>query len=556
VTLKKYQSKRDFTRTREPAGNKWIRREGQAPLFVIQKHDASRLHYDFRLEMEGVLKSWAVPKGVPMQKGDRRLAVAVEDHPLDYADFEGAIPAGNYGAGTVMVWDTGTYQVAEGDPVAALKRGKLRVTLSGHKLKGEWSLVRMRRGDDDRQWLLIKSGEDLPALSSRAEDRSAVSGRSMAQIEKSNDRQWGARKEQTPARRSPAHDPAVNSRSNHVADSLPGDLNLDRLPKAKPAFIEPMKALLVDTLPRGSEWLYEVKFDGFRALAIKQTDQVSLSSRTAKDLSAKYPEIIAALGSLECDRIVLDGEIVALDAKGRSSFQLLQSYDAAAANRPPLFYYVFDILHYQGRDVTGLPLTQRKELAQSLLSGAPDALRYSGLIRADSARVVRAMKARGLEGLIAKRADSKYEPGQRSGSWVKFKWTNEQEFVIGGYTPPRGTRGHFGAILVGYYEKGELRFAAKVGTGFSEKLLASLFKEFQSLIRLDCPFADLGRKTDRSVSTTLLGTRLSDCTWLKPKLVCQVRFAEWTHDGHLRQPAFLGLRQDKPPKEVIRERAK
>jgi bifunctional non-homologous end joining protein LigD len=504
--------------------------------------------------MEGVLKSWAVPKGFPTQRGDRRLAVEVEDHPIDYADFEGTIPEGSYGAGTVMVWDTGTYDAGE-DPLEALRRGKLHVTLRGSKLKGDWTLVRMRRPENDSkpQWLLLKSGSDLPPISVRAEDRSALTKRSLKEIATANDRQWQSDR---PAARSVGPTPLRNSRKRPPQLSTHRvEVNLDRLPKAEPGYVEPMKALSVTQLPKGPEWIYELKFDGVRGLCVKRNQAVVLISRTGKDLTAKYRELAEALNKLPAKRAVLDGEVVALDQEGRSSFQLLQSYQRPGGQKPPLLYYVFDLLNLDGKDLRGLPLLQRKAMAEALIANASPTIRFSASINAESKQLVREMKARDLEGLIAKRTDSQYESGRRSGAWVKFKWTNEQEFVIGGYTQPQGTRKHFGAILVGYYENGKLLFAGKVGTGFDQKLLGSLHQKFQGLVRKSCPFANLPEKSSSFGAKGLTATQMRSCIWLRPSLVCQVRFAEWTRDHHLRQPAFLGLREDKRPQEVMREKA-
>ena len=573
MSLKEYKAKRNFGRTQEPAGKVRAKPKAREPMFVVQKHDATRLHYDFRLEMEGVLKSWAVPKGFPTRKGDKRLAVEVEDHPIDYGDFEGTIPAGNYGAGTVMLWDTGTYSVSGDDPLRALRDGKLHLRLKGRKLKGEWTLVRMRpRGREDKpQWLLLKSGEDVRDISAREDDRSVQTRRSMAEIAGDNDKQWQSNRRAESWSRASFRTEARSRRLGRASTgggaetSSPkvgkkrslqpkSELDLDRLPGMKPQFVEPMKALLVEKLPKGEEWIYELKFDGVRALAIRRGREIELVSRAAKDLTAKYHEIADAVPELANNEFVLDGEIVAVDKQGRSSFQLLQSYYMPAGRKPELLYYVFDLINLNGRDIRGLKLEQRKQLAESLLADAPERIRFSGSIKADSAKLMKAMQARGLEGLIAKRKDSKYETGRRSGAWVKFKWTNEQEFVIGGYTEPRGTRSHFGALLVGYYESGKLMFAAKVGTGFDQKLLRSLHEKFQKLIQPDCPFANLPEKSNAGRSQGLTAREMRLCTWLEPKLVCQVRFAEWTRDGHLRQPAFLGLREDKRPEEVVREK--
>ncbi len=552
MSLKEYKSKRNFRRTSEPAGRARKKPAAKEPFFVVQKHAASHLHYDFRLEMDGVLKSWAVPKGFPTTRGDRRLAVEVEDHPIDYAQFEGTIPEGNYGAGTVMVWDLGTYEVSGDNPLKALKDGKLHLTLRGKKLKGEWTLVRMKpRGNEDKpQWLLLKSGDDLPALSTRSDDQSVLTRRPMKKIAADNDAQWQSNRQTTPSTTHRNTTPPPRAQRPSTPSKI--TLSSDRLPKRKPAFVEPMKAVLVEKLPKGDDWIYELKFDGIRALAVKRGQDIELISRNAKDLTAKFPEVVHALKQLPSKEALLDGEIVALDGEGRSSFQLLQARELSG-ERPPIFYYVFDLISLDDKDLTGVPLLKRKALAKMLLDRAPDTIRFSASIEADSARILAEMKARGLEGVIAKKKDSKYEIGRRSGAWVKFKWTTQQEFVIGGYSEPRGTREHFGALVVGYYEGKKLKFAAKVGTGFDQKLLKSLHQKFQKLVRKDCPFVNLPEKAGQ-FGRGLTAAEMKRCTWLDPKLVCEIRFAEWTRDNHLRQPAFLGLREDKKPAEVIREK--
>jgi bifunctional non-homologous end joining protein LigD len=565
MSLKTYQAKRNFRQTAEPSGASRKKVADHDDFFVVQKHDATRLHYDFRLEMDGVLKSWAVPKGFPTTHGDRRLAVEVEDHPIDYAQFEGTIPAGNYGAGTVMVWDIGSYEVCGGNPLQALKKGKLHLTLRGKKLKGEWTLVRMRprEHEDKPQWLLLKSGDDIPALSARTDDQSVLTRRSMNRIASENDAQWQSNR---PSERAVGILPAVRNTKSPIQSARrtsarqkagsPKKISLSatRLPKRKLAFVEPMKAELVNALPKGDQWLYELKFDGIRALTLKRGKNIELISRNAKDLTAKFPEVAEALRDLPCKEAMLDGEIAALDEEGRSSFQLLQARELSG-ERPPIFYYVFDLLQLDGKDLTGVPLLKRKALAQALLERAPDTVRFSAGIAAQSERILAEMKSRGLEGVIAKQKDSPYEIGRRSGAWVKFKWTTQQEFVIGGYSEPRGTRSHFGALVVGYYENKKLKFAAKVGTGFDQKLLKSLHQKFQKLTRPNCPFVNLPEKAGR-FGRGLTAAEMKRCTWLDPKLVCEIRFAEWTRDDHLRQPAFLGLREDKQPEEVTREKPK
>jgi bifunctional non-homologous end joining protein LigD len=558
MSLKEYQAKRNFRRTAEPSGSRNKLADRKTPFFVVQKHDATRLHYDFRLEMDGVLKSWAVPKGFPTAHGDRRLAVEVEDHPIDYAQFEGTIPEGNYGAGTVMVWDFGSYEVSGDNPLQALKSGKLHLTLRGKKLRGEWTLVRMRprEHEDKPQWLLLKSGEDIPAISARSDDQSVLTRRSMNRIASDNDAQWQSNrtKDVIVRRARPVTAPRPSRHPEVRFKQTEEEVNHSRLPRREVEFIEPMKAVLVETLPKGDHWIYELKFDGIRALALKRGKKIELISRNAKDLTAKFPEVARALRDLPCKEAMLDGEVAALDDEGRSSFQLLQARELSG-ERPPIFYYVFDLLQLDGKDLTGIPLLKRKAIAKMLLERAPDTIRFSASINAESERILAAMKARGLEGVIAKQKDSKYEIGRRSGAWVKFKWTTQQEFVIGGYSKPRGTRSHFGALVVGYYEKKKLKFAAKVGTGFNQKLLKSLHQKFQKLTRPDCPFVNLPEKAGR-FGRGLTAAEMKRCTWLEPKLVCEIRFAEWTRDNHLRQPAFLGLREDKQPEEVTRERAK
>jgi bifunctional non-homologous end joining protein LigD len=556
MSLREYKAKRDFQRSPEPRGRTDERKELHGPNFVVQKHAASHLHYDFRLELEGVLKSWAVPKGFPTRRGEKHLAIQVEDHPFDYRDFEGTIPEGSYGAGTVMVWDKGTYEVVGGAPMQALQSGKLHFILHGKKLKGEWALIRMRSTEREQkpQWLLLKSVTDLPPLSKSAAQRSVISRRTLDQIASAQvKRVWSSNRGangKSESRKLVRQQRATAPEDLHsLAESL--GIDLRELPKAPARYVEPMKALLRDELPKGEDWVYEVKFDGVRGLLVKNEKALSLFSRTEKNLSLKYPAIMDALRRLAADQAVLDGEVVALDPEGRSSFQLLQSYHRAGSRRPPLLYYVFDLLNLQGRDLSGLPLWQRKAMAQALVASLRSTVRFSPSIQADSERLVKEMKNRGLEGLVAKRKDSTYESGRRTGAWVKFKWTREQEFVIGGYTRPKGAREHFGAILIGYYQGKQLIFAAKVGTGFDEQTLARLHHTFQKLTRPDCPFANLPEK--RSTSGGLTATEMKACTWLEPRLVCQVRFSEWTRDHHLRQPAFLGLREDKNAKEVVRE---
>ncbi|MEA3188801.1 MAG: bifunctional non-ous end joining protein LigD, partial [Chthoniobacter sp.] len=539
--------------------------------FVIQKHDASRLHYDFRLELDGVLKSWAVPKGVPFAKGDRRLAMHVEDHPLDYARFEGIIPKGQYGGGTVMVWDIGTWEpMGSPNPARDLAEGKLHFALRGKKLDGEWTLIAIKNAREENAWLLLKSGEAIHAISKKRDDESVLSGRTMARIAAERDAEWQSNRKQDTSGRpfkenirgkmkelgkpeSRKKIPLVRAKKS--ATSFPAFLpSLSKnLPRTKPAFVEPMKAKLADAPPAGEGWIYELKFDGFRALAIKRGQTVELLSRNNKDLSKKFPDLIPAVQGLRVENAVIDGEIVALDEQGRSSFQLLQAYEMNE-EQPPICFYAFDLINLDGRNLASLPLTDRKAALEKLLGDAPESIRFSASLSGDVHKLLAEVKQRGLEGVIGKRSDSLYEIGKRSGSWVKLKVTNEQEFVIGGYTAPQGARKFFGALLVGFYEKKQLVFTAKVGTGFSEKLLRELHRRFASERRESCPFVNLPTKRSGRWGQGITNAEMKRCTWIEPRFVCQVRFTEWTRDAGLRHPAFLGMRDDKDPREVVREK--
>lgn len=553
--LAEYKRKRNFAVTSEPSGGKKPRPRpvAGASRFVIQKHAASRLHYDFRLEMDGVLKSWAVPKGLPWTRGEKHLAVEVEDHPIDYEDFEGIIPAGNYGGGTVMVWDRGNYYVHGEEPLKALAEGRLHLVLEGEKAKGDWALIRIRGDGEKNQWLLLKSDEDVRPISKKRDDQSVKTGRTMKQIAADRDAEWESNR--------PAEESGGDSLRQRIRKAVAKKKQrketatnnaLDKLPSGKPRFIAPMKPKLVDSPPTHGEWIYELKFDGFRTLAIKDGKKVSLISRNENDLTQKFEEVAKAMTDLACDQCVIDGEVVALDDQGRSSFQLLQGREMER-HKSPLYDYVFDLLQLNGKDLTALPLSSRKELLQQLCTGAPAAIRYSGELGRDPAPLLEEVRRLGLEGIIGKEVNSRYEAGRRSGAWVKLKTLNEQEFIIGGYTPPAGARKHFGALLVGYYNDKKLLFAGKVGTGFTAKSLAALHKKFRAEAREDCPFADLPSKQGGQWVQGITPSMMRKCHWINPVFVCQVKFAEWTRDAKLRQPVFLGLREDKSAKEVRKE---
>ncbi len=582
--LAKYKAKRDFSKTAEPSGGKPLPKKVKgASRFVIQKHDASRLHYDFRLEMEGVLKSWALPKGLPWKKGEKHLAVEVEDHPIDYEMFEGIIPPGQYGGGTVMVWDRGAYYVFGEQPVKSLREGKLHLVLAGEKAQGEWTLVRIRgRAGEKNQWLILKTGAEAKAPSKKSEDQSVKTGRTMRQIANEKDAEWQSNRSEPAGERATARstlkrriqtalkkkdESKVVGRSYRLPKVGRGDRSggttivaASNLPSAKARFIEPMKAKLADEAPNNGNWLYELKFDGIRAIAVKNGDRVSLISRNENKLNSRFPEIVQAVADLPVDECVMDGEVVALDEKGRSSFQLLQAHEMEG-RKAPLCFYVFDVLQLGGKGLLELPLEQRKELLAKICEQVRDPIRFSGALGSDARPLLAEVQRRGLEGLIGKLSGSKYEAGRRSGHWIKLKATNEQEFVIGGYTPPGGSRKNFGAILVGYYEfegrqaarNDRLLFAGKVGSGFTGTSLASLHRKFKTRERDDCPFADLPSKQGGEWVQGITPSMMKKMHWIDPVFVAEVRFAEWTRDGKLRQPVFLGLRDDKDAREVKRE---
>ena len=561
--LKEYKAKRNFSVTAEPAGGKAFPKavEG-ASRFVIQKHDATRSHYDFRLQMEGVLKSWAVPKGLSWQKGEKHLAVEVEDHPIEYETFEGIIPQGQYGGGSVMLWDRGTYVVYGEDPLQALREGKLHMVLQGEKARGEWTLIRTRLEAGKPHWLLLKTGESLNPLSKKMDDQSVATSRTMKQIAQDRAAEWHSNRDEkksgSPRKRSPegrSFDrprrakalPSVVSKQSRTL-SLPAGV-----PAAKPGFVTPMKPKLLESPPTKGEWIYELKFDGIRLIAVKEGATVKLISRNGNELAARFPEVADAVRSLPVHDCVIDGEVVALDGAGKSSFQLLQGRDLPGGKDHPVYYYVFDLLQAEGRRLTTQPLETRKESLQALCEGATEPIRFSDGIGGDPVKLLTEVRRRGLEGLIGKQRASVYEPDRRSGAWIKLKVVNEQEFVIGGYTPPAGARKHFGALLVGYYDKKRLLFAGKVGTGFNTKTIAALHQQFEQEARADCPFADLPSKEGGAWVQGINPAMMRRCHWVNPFFVCQVKFAEWTRDMKLRQPVFLGLREDKAAKDVVRE---
>jgi bifunctional non-homologous end joining protein LigD len=522
------------------------------------------------------LKSWAVPKGLPWKQGEKHLAVEVEDHPVDYAEFEGVIPEGQYGGGTVMLWDRGKYFIYGEQPLKSLRDGKLHLVLEGEKAEGEWTLVRIRGRDGEKnQWLILKTGAGAKPVSKRLEDQSVKTGRTMKQIAQDRDAEWESNREEKDAsatskfkarirtaikKKENAYEKDENVRPAHrLPNTRPGDqsgpptiTSLSGLPSAKARFIDPMKPRLVKDPPAGGDWIYELKFDGIRLIAVKTGKKVSLLSRNRNELAGRFPEIVEALKNLPARECVIDGEVVALDEKGRSSFQLLQAREMEG-RKSAVYFYAFDLLQLDGKSLTSLPLETRKSILKELCADAREPIRYSGNVGGDAKVLLNEVKRRGLEGIIGKQRKSIYEQGRRSGTWIKLKCVSEQEFVIGGYTPPQGARKYFGAILVGYYEDKKLKFAGKVGTGFTANSLSMLHKKFRAQERSDCPFVDLPSKQNGQWVQGITPSMMRKMHWLNPVFVCEIKFAEWTRDGKLRAPVFLGLREDKKLSDVIRE---
>lgn len=550
--LASYNAKRNLGESGEPAGGRELPNSGAVLRYVIQKHDATRLHYDLRLEMAGVYRSWAVPKGLPQSPGERNLAVEVEDHPLEYGNFEGVIPEGNYGAGTVMLWDRGHYTVSGVPAEVAYKQGKIHFALAGEKAVGEWTLVRMppRSGESKTNWLLIKNNSPMHEAPKRGAERelSVLSGRSMDEIAGGSE----TRKRRTGA----VKPPAQTSGRRRSPRSAAGNATVAARPvpakksTAPAEFIPVMKALSVDEVPAGP-WRLEIKLDGYRALAVINDGAVELWSRNHKSLTADYPEVVEALRRVRCLNAVIDGEIVALDAEGRSRFQLLQN--RGGASRPPIVYYVFDLLHHDGRSLLQQPIEERQMALQVLIGKSSDTVKVSPVFETEPATLLDQVRQQGLEGIIAKQPGSLYEPDRRSGAWLKCKVHGEQEFVIGGFTPPKNSRAYFGALLVGYYEKGKLMYAGKVGSGFDSERLQSLHREFMRRRTPECPFSNLPTPKTSRFGGGMTRAMMKSVTWVRPELIAQVRFTEWTQEGSLRHPVFLGLRNDKTATQVVRE---
>ena len=514
--LDKYRAKRALDRTPEPAGA--IAPEGGARLFVVHQHAARRLHFDLRLEMEGVLRSWAVPKGPSYDTAEKRLAVHVEDHPLEYGDFEGLIPEGNYGAGAVIVWDRGEW-VSIGDPLEGLAKGKLLFELRGYKLHGTWTLVKLKKSEKD--WLLIKERdawatkdpEELPP-------ESVLSGLTVEELGEGGDRGEAVRRELV-------------------------KLGATRR-RVEPKGLKVMLAETADLPFTKPDWIFEPKMDGYRVLASRSGGEPLLLTRNGNDYGATFPEVVRAMAALPFDRLVLDGEVVAMDEQGKPSFQRLQTRGMLrrpldvrqAAVNTPVTYYAFDLLGFEDFDLRSLPLTARKQVLRKVIPPV-GALRYLEHVEEEGKLLYEETQRLGLEGILAKKADSPYKGG-RSSAWLKIRARKTGDYVVVGFTAPKGSRGGFGALQLGEYVGGRLMFAGRAGSGFSDKQLADVRRELESHARETPPYSGPAQDPDST-------------TWVDPVMVAEVEFTERTSDGLLRQPVFLRFRDDKAPEECIRE---
>ncbi len=625
MALEEYQRKRRFEETPEPPPKVEKKRGNR---FVVQKHEATRLHYDFRLEMEGVLKSWAVPKGPSLDPADKRLAMQVEDHPVSYFDFEGNIPEGNYGAGSVMVWDVGTWAPlspvavngkyppgTEADAVAMLAKGDLKFRLNGKRLQGDFALVKMkgrRPGSKGNEWLMIKKHDDhvVEGYDAGDIDESVLSHRSMDEIAgDARSKEWTSsrpegrgklkaawladavarldqkkKQSQKPSQKKTAEDaedakekkgsketrsstvgasttsatgngtaaPIGKNNSKSSASSASSAVVVAQpVKRPMPTTIHPMLAESVEDPFDSDDWLFEIKWDGYRAIAFIENDKVRLVSRNQNELTARYPELKDMPALIKAKTAILDGEVVALDADGRASFSLMQQRTGfrpggrkAVANADvTVLYYAFDLLYLDGYDWRRVPLEERKKKLQSVLQSG-DALRYSDHYEAQGKALFEIARDKKLEGILAKRRSSFYEE-RRSREWLKIKIRHTTECVVGGYTEPEGSRAHFGSLVLGLYDKEQrLIHVGQVGSGFDQKLLAEIFKTLKKLETKANPFYGEVEALRKVV-------------WVKPELVAEVEYAEWTEGTNtgsgpkLRAPVFLGLRDDKDPKECV-----
>lgn len=517
MSLEEYNAKRDFSQTSEPEG-KSAKSDGEL-IFVIQRHAASRLHYDLRLEMDGVLKSWAIPKGPSLNPDDKRLAVQTEDHPYDYKDFEGNIPAGNYGAGEMEIWDSGTYEAlnktkGKSDDLvlrAELHKGSIKIVLHGKKLKGEFALVKIKNAEDN-SWLLIKHKDEFALDFYEAEEQTDSDSKVTAYLQEKKGKRKNV-KEKT------------EQHYRNFAPALAGEKKLKK-------FIVPMTAKSSEKIIHGKDWAFEIKWDGYRAIA-DLTDGVKLYSRNGLDFSNQFRKIANALLS-QPHSMIIDGEIVAYGADGKPNFQLLQQI--GQNKNLTVVYQVFDLLFLNGHSVQGLSYLQRKELLKEALV-ENEFIKYHDHVLEDGKQFFKLVEDMGLEGMMAKKTDSTYSVGIRSSEWLKVKTQQTDEVIICGYTEPKGSRKYFGSLILGKYSGKKLEFAGHIGTGFSDKLLKELHATMQPLITEKIPFDTVPKTNGKA-------------TWLKPELVAEIKYSEITNDHIYRHPVFLHLRNDKKPTEL------
>jgi len=554
MSLHEYVKKRDFKKTSEPKAGK--SKDKDRLIFVVQKHDATRLHYDFRLVMDGVLKSWAVPKGPSLDPKVKHLAMMVEDHPFDYLNFEGIIPKGEYGGGTVIVWDEGTYEPIEKIKgkkaqekylLKQLDSGSIKIKLYGEKLKGEFALVKTH-GMGENGWLMIKHKDEFAtAKDITKQDKSVLSGKTIEKMEKTSEKVWQNGHEEELVAEQYRSAGAEKSEQKTTKTDIIKILRSASKSKA-PANIKPMKATLVDEPFDEPGWLFEVKWDGYRAIAhVSKKGDALLISRNNLPFEKYYP-INEALRQWKMDA-VLDGELLVLNDKGVSDFGAMQNWRSEADGN--LVFYIFDILWYDGKNLMGLPLSERQAILQSILPTDNEHIRQSKVFDANGIEFFGAAERMGLEGIIAKKADSVYTSDLRSKEWLKIKVQKRQEVIIAGFTKNEGTGKSFSALVLGTYKNGHLEFAGKVGTGFSDKLQTEMMAQFKPLITAKSPF---DYEVDVDKPSRFRPQRLgAKPTWLKPELVCEVQYAEVTGDGVFRQASFKGMRTDKKAKDVVLE---
>lgn len=544
MALREYKRKRKFSETPEPRGRIPATRGNS---FVVQEHHATRLHYDFRLEVEGVMKSWAVPKGPSLNPADKRLAIQTEDHPLEYSKFEGVIPAGNYGAGDVIIWDNGTFDPEGGVSASAqLNRGELKFTMHGQKLNGSFVLVKLRQSRSGKgEWLLIKHRDQW------ADAAWDIADHGGSVVSKNTDgvgtkkRTWLSNRPLKSGKRR-AYDALHESQSPKSPEAVVNPSLLKGARRASmPEYIVPALASLSDKPFSDPSWLFEIKWDGLRTLARVQKGKAILWSRSKREITREYPEVARALDGGAHHDLWLDGEIVALDSEGRSDFQRLQqrmsiiSPGAALMEKVPVVYYVFDVLYCDGYDLRQVPLIDRKSLLKQVLPVSPR-IRYSDHQIEKGKELFELAVKRRLEGIVAKKSSGSYPEG-RTRTWLKFKLTQELDAVVGGWTAPRRSRQHFGALLVGLYDGRKLEFIAGVGSGFAVTLQKRLAAQLEALQASRCPFAT------RPITS-------EEAHWVKPEIVARVKYGGWTEGRHLRQPTFLGLHEDHNPAECTFEK--